>query len=317
VRSVLFLGKTSHQISCLSISNNIHIDTALLPRVQAGSPCLIHPFILQLHHSAATTKWAHPPNISFLHHSTMASSSLSDPSATKRVKTDPMNVDTSASDAEFAELEAQLRAFDEKREVVIKKSRDVQKAAKQAIYALQRNDLSKANELIKQCEKVSQPELFDLVNKDPDLRYGSFANCLEEYAEAVIFRDFIQSKGVTPLSIKSIALPLTADEYLGGLMDCCGEVQRRAVLSATKGHKGEVERARDYVDYVMGRMMLFELRNGSLRKKSDTIKWVLKRIEEVLFDLSVGGRLREEGPQAPPAASADGDGGTEEWKVMG
>ena len=222
---------------------------------------------------------------------------------TKKLKTSS----TEESDAEFAELERQLKAFDEKREIVIKKSRDVQKAAKQAIYALQRNDLGKANELLTQCEKISQPELFNLVHGDPELRYGSFANCLEEYAEAIIFRDFITRKDArTPLSIKKLTLPLTPDEYLGGLMDCCGEVQRRAVLSATKGNVTEVERGRDYVDYVMGRVMLFELRNGSLRKKSDSIKWVLKRLEEVLFDISVGGRVRDTATTAPPSDSSSG-----------
>ena len=214
---------------------------------------------------------------------------------------------TPASDTEFEELEKQLKQFDEKRETVIKRSRDIQKAAKQAIYALQRNDIEKANDFLKICE--GQQDLLELVKGEPDLRYGSFANSLEEYAEAVIFREYVSKKeSATPLSIKGIPLPLTADEYLGGLMDCCGEVQRYAIFSAARGNIVEVERAREYVDYVMGRMMQFEFRNGSLRKKSDTIKWVLKRLEDVLFDISVSGRLRPDEPVVPATATTEEDG---------
>jgi predicted translin family RNA/ssDNA-binding protein len=206
---------------------------------------------------------------------------------------------TPAADSQFTDLEKQLKQFDEKRETVIKRSRDIQKAAKQAIYALQRGDISKANELLKVCE--GQNDLFELVKGEPDLRYGSFAASLEEYAEAVIFKEYVANKtSATPLGMRSIPLELTAEEYLGGLMDCCGEVQRYAVFSATRGNVLEVERAREYVDYVMGRVMNFEFRNGSLRKKSDTIKWVLKRLEEVLFDISVSGRLSDDNQRAPP-----------------
>jgi predicted translin family RNA/ssDNA-binding protein len=206
------------------------------------------------------------------------------------------------ADADFAEMEKELRSFDEKREIVIKKSRDIQKAAKQAIYALHRNDMTKANELLKVCE--NQKELFELVKSDSELRYGSFANSLEEYAEAIIFREYLLKRDtITPLNKKGIPIELTTEEYLGGLMDSCGEVQRRAVICATRGEISEVERAREYVDYIMGRVMNFDFRNGALRKKSDTIKWTLKRLEEVLFDISVSGRLRDDNDQAPPPTS--------------
>ncbi|KAH9261565.1 hypothetical protein BASA81_000221 [Batrachochytrium salamandrivorans] len=204
------------------------------------------------------------------------------------------------ADKAFADLEATLKQYDEKREVVIKRSRDIQKNAKHAIYALQRNDMAKANELLLQCEEFAKQDLLEMVINDPELRYGSFANAMEEYAEGVLFRSYCESEtSTTPMPITDFPIKITADEYLGGLMDCVGEVQRRAVLEATKGQLKQVQRAREFVDYVLGRIMLFELRNGNLRKKSDSIKWCLKRLEEVLFDLSVSGRFT--GLQQPDA----------------
>lgn len=198
-------------------------------------------------------------------------------------------------DLQFDLLEERLKEHDEMRETVIKSSRDVQKAAKQAIYSIQRNDLEKATALIKKCEQVSNEKIFDLIKAHPDLRNGSFTNALEEYVEAVLFLHFChKTTSSRPMPMAEIILEVNSDEYLGGLMDCCGEVQRRVVLQATQGQVAEVERCRDYVDYVMGRVMLFDFRNGSLRKKSDSIKWVLKRIEEVLFECKVGARMRPE-----------------------
>ena len=119
--------------------------------------------------------------------------------------------------------------------------------------------------------------------------------------EAVLFKNFVTDQSLyLPLGKSKVSLAVSSDEYLGGLIDCCGEVQRYAVIAATKLNRVEVERSREYVDYVMGRVILFDLRNGWLRKKSDSLKWILKRLEEVLFDMSVGGRLKEqeEAPQA-------------------
>ena len=229
--------------------------------------------------------------------------------SSKRSKVDASSsASDDASDADFGKLEKALKAFDEKREVVIKKSRDVQKAAKQAIYSIQRLDISKANSLLSQCEDISNKDIFPLVNEDSDLRPGSFTNAIEEYVEAILFKHFCEnSQARRPMLFDEVPLKINAEEYLGGLMDCCGEIQRRAVLQATKGAVEEVERCREYVDYTMGRVLLFDFRNGSLRKKSDSIKWVLKRIEEVLFDLKVGGRMKSEVPAAAAPAPSEGE----------
>jgi len=177
------------------------------------------------------------------------------------------------ADVAFNALEKTLRELDEKREFVIKRSRDVQKSAKQAIYALQRLNVARANELIDSCEVILGNELLPAVQADPELRYGSVASCAEEYAEAVIFRAYlVNSASPFPMLKEEFKLALSADEYLGGLFDATGEIQRHAVVCATKRDVATVERAREYVDYVMGRAQQFDLRNGNLRKKSDTIK---------------------------------------------
>lgn len=56
---------------------------------------------------------------------------------------------------------------------------DIQKLAKQAIFAAHRSDLSKSSKQIADAEQVAH-ELLPVVQQTPDLRYGSFASAMEE-----------------------------------------------------------------------------------------------------------------------------------------
>ncbi|NJO18494.1 MAG: hypothetical protein HC877_23015, partial [Thioploca sp.] len=76
------------------------------------------------------------------------------------------------------------------------------------------------------------------------------------------------------------------EEYLAGLCDLSGELARRAVLRAVVKDVKAVAGIREFVVGLQGGFLKFDLRNGELRKKADQIKWNLKRIEDVWYDLS-------------------------------
>lgn len=54
---------------------------------------------------------------------------------------------------------------------------------------------------------------------------------------------------------------------------------------------------RDLVDAMLGEMLQFDLRNGALRKKYDGLKYTLRKLENVLYELSLlqGGVVRRDG----------------------
>lgn len=82
--------------------------------------------------------------------------------------------------ARIAEIKVRYDAFDAMRESVIKRSRDVIKAAKNAIYAVQRSDFRKADNELKFCAKEASAIHEELVSKSPSLRGGLFSASLEE-----------------------------------------------------------------------------------------------------------------------------------------
>ncbi len=211
----------------------------------------------------------------------------------------------------FESISTEMREFDEKREVVIKKSRDVQKNSKQAIFSVHRGDIAQASSRLDAAE-AGYTELLTLIDETPALRGGSFSHALEEYAEARIFLHFYVTKQLlVPADLPQVSelfslrrphtcrlgcsrsnrprtTQINTEEYLGGLLDFTGELNRWAVIQATSRKVDDVKYARDCVDAVLSVMMELDLRNGAIRKKYDSLKYCLKNLEKVLYELSLG-----------------------------
>lgn len=106
---------------------------------------------------------------------------------------------------ELDEIRTRMEKRDEMRENLIKRCRDAQKAAKQAIFALHRqadgalnNQEDKSTALLAKCEKIILHDLHPIVTAEPDLRSGSsFSGVLEEYVEAKLFERWLGSNTTT------------------------------------------------------------------------------------------------------------------------
>jgi predicted translin family RNA/ssDNA-binding protein len=60
---------------------------------------------------------------------------------------------------------------------------DVQKLAKQAIFSAHRGDEGQCAKRLREAEGIAA-ELAPLIAELPDLRHGSFSNCMEEARDA-------------------------------------------------------------------------------------------------------------------------------------
>ena len=118
-------------------------------------------------------------------------------------------------EGDFDKLNEAMKEYDEKRDTIIKRSRDILKSSKVAIYCLHRGEIDKAEKNMEAAEEVAD-ELAPLISDDPALRGGSYSAGMEEYAEAMVFLHFIKH-GSLPLSTD---LPrVQRDEFLGGVLD--------------------------------------------------------------------------------------------------
>lgn len=154
--------------------------------------------------------------------------------------------------------------------------------AKQAIFALHRDDEKSAAALLSEVENTFRG--LEKVFKNVDgLRWeGAYRAALEEYAEAKLFYEFMASGKV--MEIKTV--PLDADTYFAGLSDLTGELTRKVVQRATQGRTKEVEKLAEVVRAIVGELIKFDL-TGYLRTKYDQAKQNLRRVEEVLYDIKM------------------------------
>ena len=106
---------------------------------------------------------------------------------------------------------------------------------------------------------------------------------LQEYVEALCYYEFVRSSKI----LTRDDLRVDTEDYLMGLCDLTGELTRRMVFKTIEKNFDEVIKIKDLVEEIYGEFLKFDLRNGELRKKSDSIKWNLKKIEDVLYDINM------------------------------
>ena len=181
---------------------------------------------------------------------------------------------------DFKKIRGKLAKYDASREQLIKKARDVLKLSKQLIYTIHRKDMKEASTLLNNVKKEKQA-LDKIASSNQKLFYeGAYSDACQEYVEALTYYSFIKNKKIPLIS----SLKVSEADYLMGICDLTGELGRKAVTIAHKNPK-EVAKIKDLVEEIFGEFIKFNLRNGNLRKKSDSIKWNLKKLEEVMYDL--------------------------------
>lgn len=186
----------------------------------------------------------------------------------------------------FSKLRKELEDRDRQREELIINSRPILKESKQAIYALHRDETAAAKKSLDEA-KAGLVSLRKIVKENPSLGDGIYGSALQEYSEAVTYYYYITENRL----ISNVEIEVDAENYLLGICDLTGELARRAVFSVVNERFDEVDKIREFVDIIHNEFLEFELRNGEIRKKSDSIKWNLKKIEEIMYDLKIRGKI--------------------------
>jgi predicted translin family RNA/ssDNA-binding protein len=183
----------------------------------------------------------------------------------------------------FSVLEKTYHAQAKARGEVIRTSSQALNISKRAIFALHRGDAPQAEALLKEasdhfaeCEKIFKTF--------PALKEGAYTAALEEYAEALLFRQYVEKKSLGKIEKRA----MTTEVYLGGLSDATGEIVRYATRQAISGNTKEVEKAEQVVSQVVENLLRLDL-TGYLRQKFDQAKKNLRQLEQILYDLRLRG----------------------------
>ncbi len=177
-------------------------------------------------------------------------------------------------------LKKEYDQYESERRQIISLSNTVLHDSKRVIFALHRDDFKKAEQSLVEIEKT----LGNLEKKFGHSRLaqeGSYRAGAEEYVEAKMFYKIIARDKID--KIKKIKLD--CDNYLGGFCDVAGELVRRAINKAAAGDTKEAERMKEAVNEIMSELVEFDM-TGYLRTKYDQAKGSLRKIEQVIYEIS-------------------------------
>ncbi|KAH9892412.1 Translin [Xylariomycetidae sp. FL2044] len=103
-----------------------------------------------------------------------------------------------------------------------------------------------------------------------------------------------------PVNLKDRdAFHITIEEYLLALTDITEELSRLAMNSVTLGDIELTVRISSFIKDLFAGFQLLNLKNDIVRKRVDAVKYHVKKVEDVIYDLSLRNLL----PKAEEAAS--------------
>ena len=134
----------------------------------------------------------------------------------------------------------------------------------------------------------------------PTLRQGAFSNSLEEWAEGALTIEWVENRRILPLVDMKI---VTSYEYIGALSDFTGEIGRFAVANASKRDIESVRSVLQADVAIAGALMLLTT-SGRFTRKIDAVLTNLKKVEDIIYDLSMlqrGGKMGRQRDLEPVA----------------
>jgi len=91
-----------------------------------------------------------------------------------------------------------------------------------------------------------------------------------------------------PVNLKDRdAFHISIEEYLQSLITLIEELARLAVNSVTLGDYQRPLQISQFVKDLHAGFQILNLKNDSLRRRSDSIKYNVKKIEDIVYDLSL------------------------------
>jgi len=91
-----------------------------------------------------------------------------------------------------------------------------------------------------------------------------------------------------PVNLKEQdAFHITIEEYLLGLVNIINELSRLAMNSVTLGDNELAVQISSFVKDLHAGFQVLNLKNDILRKRVDSIKYSVKKVEDIVYDLSL------------------------------
>jgi predicted translin family RNA/ssDNA-binding protein len=153
-------------------------------------------------------------------------------------------------------------------------------------------------------------KLADLIPKHAFFRYNEmFSRTMQQIVFLVAVVHFVKDSKLVeieqmqaiigiPLAEDTDAFHLTLEDFLHGLVSMASELARMAVTSVIAGDFDRPIAISAFVEEMYCGFQLLNLKNDSLRKRFDSMKYEIKKIEEVVYNIKLRGLSKGTGSSA-------------------
>ncbi|CAH1776257.1 unnamed protein product [Owenia fusiformis] len=210
----------------------------------------------------------------------------------------------------FTDFRQFLNADQELREDIRVKVRDLEQTARDILTILQ---AVHQPEGIKECSAICEKakSKFDIIRTQltaliaviPQGQYYRFHDhwrfLLQRLVFLVAFIEYLETETlVTRESISEVlaihvvrddGFHIDLEDFLMGLLQMSSELSRLAINAVTAEDFSRPMRIAKFVGELDSGFRLLNLKNDSLRKRFDALKYDVKKIEEVVYDLTIRG----------------------------
>ncbi len=173
-------------------------------------------------------------------------------------------------------INKEMELFDKRRDNMLQKCHEAIRFSKRVIYAVHRDD-NKVEALTKQLKD----KIRDLRTRG-ELQFSQiYKTAMQEYVEAIVFFEFVTQNKVPTQK----ELFVSAPDYLAGLCDLTGELMRKANHFAINKKAKDAIRIKELIDKIYEQFLLLDIRDQELRRKFDSIKYNLQKVEDLTLRL--------------------------------
>lgn len=171
---------------------------------------------------------------------------------------------------------AKLAKQNEARDLLINEMHEVLKVTREAISAIHRNELKKAEKSIENAQTKMKGAQIHLEKLSQLPVIGLVHDAEGEVAEAALFLAFRQQQTLP----RPEEIGVTEVGYLHGLGDLVGELRRYALDSLTKDNLEEAKRAFTEMEQIYATLLVFDFPRGltkGVRRKTDVARGLIER----------------------------------------
>jgi translin len=177
------------------------------------------------------------------------------------------------------EINRELRNIEERREILIKNTRDMVMLCSKSIIALHNNEMDNA------CDKISQAKImldkFKEYAKTDLQKYIAVAE--QEFVEAYVLKSIVEESSLP----SKTELNVSGSSYLTGLLDCIGELKRMVYDRMRAGKAEDATKLFAIMQDLYSIVYPFAVYDNlipGLRRKLDVSKMLIEDIRAVITE---------------------------------